>query len=78
MSGVALAFSGRAVLIVGVERHENGALRVYIGSRGDGRYFLAPRELEADFERAWNGSFTSHLVIDRAQLDGVPIFSEAA
>lgn len=76
MSGVALALSGRAVLICGVERHANGGLRVFIGSRGDGRYFIAHPDTEDDFERSWAGSFTSHLVMDVRDLECTPVFSE--
>lgn len=78
MSGdaAALAFSGQGVLIVGVERHANGGLRVFVGHRGDGRYFIAHPDTEADIERAWAGSSRSHLVMHRDALDGVPLFTE--
>jgi hypothetical protein len=75
VSGVALAFSGRGVLVVGVEE-KNGSLRVYLGHRGDGRYFIPHPDDRERIKREWASSFRQHLVIARDELVGVPIFTE--
>lgn len=71
-----LAISGQGVLIVGCERTKHGSLRVYVGSRGDGRYFLVWGDDAANIERQWRGS--RHLLLDRAQLQDVPIMYDDA
>lgn len=62
-----LAFSGRGVLVVGVEDDaETGCLRMYVGSRGDGIYALVEdAEAKEELRRAWARSFTGHLVVER-------------
>ena len=73
-----LAFFGRGVLVTGVERQSNGGVRVYVGPRYEGRYFLAHPDDKDSFERQWAGSISSHLVLDRDFLAGLPILSEGA
>lgn len=64
----ALAFSGLGVEICGVEPDPAG-VRVYVGPRYRGRYFLVthPEGVEA-CKRAWAGSYTGHLLMDRREV----------
>ena len=67
----ALLFSGRGVLVTGVEDDaETGCLRMYVGSRGDGIYALIEDEAAKDeLRREWARSFAGHLVVDRPPDD---------
>lgn len=74
MSGLALFFSGRGVLVVGVEPDPGGlACRVYVGSRGNGDYYLVsdPEAREA-CERAWR-STSRHVIADPEELAAVGV-----
>jgi hypothetical protein len=64
----ALAFSGLGVEITGVEPDMAG-VRVYVGARYLGRYFLVrePDEIE-HVKRRWAGSFRGHLIMDRRDV----------
>jgi hypothetical protein len=67
----ALLFSGRGVLVVGVEDDaETGCLRMYVGSRGDGIYALIEdEEAKDELRREWARAFTGHLVVERPPND---------
>lgn len=70
----ALAFSGLGILICGVEPDIAG-IRVYVGSRYLGRYFLVrdPEEIDR-VKHGWAASFRGHLMMDR--LDVPYLFTE--
>jgi hypothetical protein len=71
MSGAALAYSGRAVMIVSVEDDPDidGAVRVYVEARYLNRYFLTQGEDAQRAKDAWTASYCGHLVMDK---DSVP------
>lgn len=66
---------GRTVFVVGVEHRPNGAVRIFVGSRGEGQYVLLDPEGTEAVERAWNSHH--HVCIEPAALEGLPIFNEA-
>lgn len=61
----ALAFSGLGVEICGVEPDPQG-VRVYVGPRYRGRYFIARGEDAAHVRRQWVAS--RHLIMDRREV----------
>jgi hypothetical protein len=64
----ALAFSGLAIEVCGVEPDIAG-LRVYVGARYLGRYFLVrdPQPIDR-VKYAWAASYRGHLIMDRREL----------
>lgn len=68
--GGVLAFSGLGVLICGVEPHPpTGGVRVFVGPRYRGRYFVLDDPGDADAARSgWAASFCGHLVMDRRSV----------
>lgn len=56
------ALFGDASYLVGAERQEDGALRVYVSARYRGIYFVLDGEAADRVEAAWNGS-SEHLFI---------------
>lgn len=65
---VALAFSGLGIEICGVEPDVAG-IRVYVGLRYMGRYFLVREPEPIDrVKHAWAASFCGHLLMDRREV----------
>jgi hypothetical protein len=63
---------GPVVWITGVEDRPNGAMRVYVGQRGQGRYFLPEPDEREPIRRAWAGG--GHVWTRPEDLEGRVIF----
>lgn len=67
--GAALAYSGLGALICGVEPDPFGGVRVFVGARYRGRYFvLRDPEDVAAARAAWASSYCGHLVMDHRSV----------
>lgn len=64
----ALAFSGLGVEVCGVEPDPFGNVRVFVGPRYRGRYFIARGEDAVRCRNAWAGSYCGHLLMDRREV----------
>jgi hypothetical protein len=65
---------GPVVWITGIEDRPNGAMRVYVGPRYLGRYFLPEPEDREPIRHAWGAG--GHVWMRPGDLEGVPIFRE--
>ena len=63
---------GSVVWVTGIEDRPNGAMRVYVGHRYKGRYFLPEPADRETIRRAFHSS--QHLWMKPSDLDGIPIF----
>ena len=65
----ALAFSGMGVEICGVEPDISGGVKVYVGARYRGRYFIvSDPDDAAHVRRQWAATYRGHLLMDRREV----------
>lgn len=65
---------GPVIWITGIEDRPNGAMRVYVGPRYKGRYFLPEPDEREPIRRAWGCG--GHLWMHPDSLEDRPIFRE--
>ena len=62
----------RVVWVTGIEDRPNGAMRVYVGQRGQGRYFLPEPDEREPIRAAWGRG--GHVWMRPEDLEDRPIF----
>ena len=71
-------FLGRAMLVTGIKDDPKGGLRVYIGPRYEGNFFIVEDDASIKQVRQKWGSGTGHLLISRDQMPLDAVFNGAS